>query len=824
MSKYADIQIKQKQEILTCIAGLSSNPEFNIGGEKFLEGFMPLDCYKRLADPQKFLVIGGYESGKSTLFHLLTKHDGLKYILTENDKKRITDFKESCFIPGYTITEADTDQFPDAKLCSELLTRKRQDKFKIFWLGMTCASILRHYQNDNRISELASKSFEDSLPDILLKEPHKLFMWWDRLKDVPEQAEEFLEEVNQFLIQENKILFLVYDELEKICPEYDGKTSYIAALTNFWHKKNYCFTNLKAKVFLSASIYSSDMFFNKNTNNLSAWCVVLRHDADTMYQILAKRLLNCIGTESCFHEFEFLLKEKREGLGFIPLDNKDALLALSTKIVGPYMGKTPKDGSSYEWLYNRITDTAGNASVKIFLDCFSIAASKMLEHPREIEILERDELISPERLKESLKEAAGIHFQNLTSSEPWLKKLAEKVKTLHRPMGAGDLMYCLSPKSWYKEERKMLPGKTDKDIYESLKSMGIVMELMNGRVLFPAIYENMFGSKQGIGISRYKTLKTSGSVLQKGEKIYLFTHTDLDGIGCAVLAKYAFHDDVLQIEYCDNGEVDEKILRFLSDTTAKGICCITDISMSEKVAELIEADNGKRVEFHLLDHHPTAEFLNRYKWADVVEAHQNGMRTCGTELFYEWLIKNGYLEDKPEIRKFVNLVRDYDTWRWAELGEEGKICKQVNDLFHLYGKEEFITQYISQIRQKTFPYLTLENRAALKAEQKNVDHYVEEKNETITVMKLQGYDCGIVFADRYFSELGDRLATMHPELDIIVMIDMDGKISYRTVRDDINLGEFAKAYGGGGHAKAAGSQFESQKVIKQIRQIIFEDN
>ena len=88
---------------------------------------------------------------------------------------------------------------------------------------MTCASILRHYQNDNRISELASKSFEDSLPDILLKEPHKLFMWWDRLKDVPEQAEEFLEEVNQFLIQENKILFLVYDELEKICPEYDGK-------------------------------------------------------------------------------------------------------------------------------------------------------------------------------------------------------------------------------------------------------------------------------------------------------------------------------------------------------------------------------------------------------------------------------------------------------------------------------------------------------------------------------------------------------------------------------------------------------------------------
>lgn len=818
------MNINQKQEILICIAGLSSNPEFNIGGEKFLEGFMPLDCYKRLADPQKFLVIGGYGSGKSTLFHLLTKHNGLKYILTENDKKRITDFKESCFIPGYTVTEAGVNQFPDSRSCSELLRRKRGDKFKIFWLGMTCAAVLKHCRDDNKIMSFAYGCFGENLLSIFLEKPHRLFKWWYILKDTPEQGEHFLKGIDRFLIQENKMLFLVYDEPEKLCPEYDGKISYISALTDFWHEKDHCYTNLKAKIFLNSYLYNSNAFCDENANDLSRYCIVLRSDTNSMYQILFKRLINYNGAKNAFRGQLFPIKEQRDDLGLIPTDDETLLHILTSKITGPYMGKTPKDGSSYEWLYNRITDTAGNASVKIFLDCFSIAASKMLEHPREIEILERDELISPERLKESLKDAAGIHFQNLTSSEPWLKKLAEKVKTLHRPMGAGDLMYCLSPKSWYKEERKMLPGKTDKDIYKSLKSMGIVMELMDGRVLFPAIYENMFGSKQGIGISRRRTLKVSGSVLQKGEKIYLFTHTDLDGIGCAVLAKYAFHDDVLQIEYCDNGEVDEKILRFLSDTAAKGICCITDISMSEKVAELIEADNGKRVEFHLLDHHPTAEFLNRYKWADVVKAHQNGMRTCGTELFYEWLIKNGYLEDKPEIRKFVNLVRDYDTWRWAELGEEGKICKQVNDLFHLYGKEEFITQYISQIRQKTFPYLTLENRAALKAEQKNVDHYVEEKNETITVMKLQGYDCGIVFADRYFSELGDRLATMHPELDIIVMIDMDGKISYRTVRDDINLGEFAKAYGGGGHAKAAGSQFESQKVIKQIRQIIFEDN
>ena len=33
--------------------------------------------------------------------------------------------------------------------------------------------------------------------------------------------------------------------------------------------------------------------------------------------------------------------------------------------------------------------------------------------------------------------------------------------------------------------------------------------------------------------------------------IKLITHTDLDGIGCAILAKIAFRDNV-EIEYCNN--------------------------------------------------------------------------------------------------------------------------------------------------------------------------------------------------------------------------------------------------------------------------------
>ena len=40
--------------------------------------------------------------------------------------------------------------------------------------------------------------------------------------------------------------------------------------------------------------------------------------------------------------------------------------------------------------------------------------------------------------------------------------------------------------------------------------------------------------------------------------VKLFTHTDLDGVGCAVLAKFAFGNDV-DIEYCNYDDIDSKV-------------------------------------------------------------------------------------------------------------------------------------------------------------------------------------------------------------------------------------------------------------------------
>ena len=91
----------------------------------------------------------------------------------------------------------------------------------------------------------------------------------------------------------------------------------------------------------------------------------------------------------------------------------------------------------------------------------------------------------------------------------------------------------------------------------------------------------------------------------------IFTHTDLDGVGCAVLAKY--YNPAIEVEFCDYDNVDRKVSDFLDNNIALGDLYITDISVSDDIAQRLDYDT----DFILLDHHPTALDLNKYKCCTV---------------------------------------------------------------------------------------------------------------------------------------------------------------------------------------------------------------
>lgn len=300
--------------------------------------------------------------------------------------------------------------------------------------------------------------------------------------------------------------------------------------------------------------------------------------------------------------------------------------------------------------------------------------------------------------------------------------------------------------------------------------------------------------------------------------IKLFTHTDLDGVGCEILGKLAFGEDI-NIERCNYENINSNVKKFLKDANKYDKIFITDISVNKEVADELNNISNKVV---LLDHHKTALYLNEYSYAIVQVEDETVGKLCGTYLFYEYLKKN-YKEfnDIFALKTFVDYVRMYDTWEWKDK-YNNIIPKRLNDLMYMDGVNEFIDKMIYRLGNN-FPIFDDKDILKLDIEQKNIDSYVAQKNKTLIVNDnlFPGYTVGITFADKYISELGNKLCELHAELDFVLLINMNSLIvSYRTVKNDLDLSVIAKKYGGGGHPKASGSRFNIS-IIDNILSGIF---
>lgn len=302
----------------------------------------------------------------------------------------------------------------------------------------------------------------------------------------------------------------------------------------------------------------------------------------------------------------------------------------------------------------------------------------------------------------------------------------------------------------------------------------------------------------------------------------MFTHTDLDGVGCSILLKHFYRDHKnLDISYCNYNDINEIVLDFLDtvDNINEYQIFITDISVNENVANQLDIINSEYKNVCLLDHHVTAEWLNKYDWATVKEFMNKSQKTSGTQLLYNHFMMS---ETNPglRVRKFVDIVRMYDTWEWKS---EGVIIpKKLNDLLYIIGREEFEEYILKEVFSDIHnDIISQEKQAILNIEQRKIDKYVEKKNRELSDYTFMGYKAGVVFAENYKSELGNRLCELNDNLDFVVIVDMSSAVSYRSIGDKVHLGKrIASVYGGGGHMNAAGSEI-SDEIRRTVMEILF---
>ncbi|MCQ6265297.1 oligoribonuclease [Fictibacillus sp. WQ 8-8] len=291
----------------------------------------------------------------------------------------------------------------------------------------------------------------------------------------------------------------------------------------------------------------------------------------------------------------------------------------------------------------------------------------------------------------------------------------------------------------------------------------------------------------------------------------LFSHNDLDGKSCGIVAMLALGEENVETFYCSHDNINRRVSDFLLDPEQeKKPVYITDIAVNDELAGKLQSRYESGREVQLIDHHVTADHLNKFEWGLVQTKQEDGKLTSATSLLYEHYIKKGLLKDQGALKEFVELVRQYDTWEWFE--NENENAKRLNDLFFLLPPGEFEKNMLERLKTEEHFHFSETEETILQLEEDSRKAYIKKKQRQMaetwdTVYKTGGepYRIGIVHAESHHSELGNELNRENPHLDLIVILNIGGKrAGFRTIYDHVDVSKYAAQFGGGGHPKASG--------------------
>lgn len=266
----------------------------------------------------------------------------------------------------------------------------------------------------------------------------------------------------------------------------------------------------------------------------------------------------------------------------------------------------------------------------------------------------------------------------------------------------------------------------------------------------------------------------------------LFTHTDLDGIGCAVLFTAA-HPDHSTVHLVENGAINERVTVALAErmaTAAGHEVVITDHGVNEDVAARVDAFLAAGGRFALLDHHRSSAHLERHPWARIDE-HRSA-----TGLLFE------HLGRPPALAEFAALVEDHDLWRHSD-----DRSARLAALHGMLGHERFLARFSANPAVR----FTEGESLLLDVEQARRNAYLDKKVAQARVVERGDVRWAVCYAEQHQSDLAERMMN---DLDVVATAIVNAAKRTVSLRGrGIDVSALAQRFGGGGHSRAAAFSF-----------------
>lgn len=272
--------------------------------------------------------------------------------------------------------------------------------------------------------------------------------------------------------------------------------------------------------------------------------------------------------------------------------------------------------------------------------------------------------------------------------------------------------------------------------------------------------------------------------------ILIFTDSDLDGAGSALLLKEVFSGhDIIIVETTEYSILNEFKNRWNTlDHFDKIFVC--DLSLNEEQAVAINRSNVV-----VIDHHEThSKFADKYtKAKGIVTPYPS----CTKLIFDKFKSK---LDVTPAKEALVDLINQYDSWSFDFPREMDPA--RLNAIYYGYNKpkaEKFIESFKNGLRD-----YTAQEKGAIKLHFKR---FVEQLENPKFAGMIKDFKVVSTFITAQVNEVANYMLDKY-DADVAIMVNLDLKVvSFRKKKGiQLNLGKLAEKLcdGGGAHNLAGG--------------------
>jgi hypothetical protein len=469
--------------------------------ETFFKNFLPLPDHSRALEPDILLILGGRGAGKTELFLVLAYPRGLEALAAGHKQSLPFDPASSLWVSGFGRTHVESKAFPAPEALSQQLDTQEPLKLRAFWLGLVVGRLLNTLDRSTVGTEWADSLWPE-LRDCL-RESSLVSRWLPLSKSRLEEVNHALDKLDAALLRSNRWLFITYDELDRLLPNYNRLSAPIRELLALWLDRWRRWERIRPKIFLRNDLFREEFLAFPDASKLRGHKVEITWQTSSLYRLLAKRMANA-GEAILNYLRSYVprmpLRQARV-LGLLPDTSEPAFKALMETMVGPYMGPDPRKGVTYRWIPNHLQDAAGQIAPRAFLKLFALAAESRRDKADQ---LAGTFLLRPADLQGALMETSTDRIRELQEEYPWMEALKESLKDLEVPMDRQKFGAALRNTEWSQEAERMLPDKSAPSVFGYLRDIGVVALRTDGKVNVPEIYMYGFQLKRRGGISRPK--------------------------------------------------------------------------------------------------------------------------------------------------------------------------------------------------------------------------------------------------------------------------------------------------------------------------------